>query len=131
MDETEKRRRYILKKLIVMLAALLLSGVLFAKDAGINKKDYTEYTVLDFYYTDFHEGDKVFLKDLVIYDTSYPGIYCKDSSTDDWIMVTTDEEKYYDLRENAGKKIRVYGSVKRNRKFNREVVEIELYEYQD
>lgn len=129
MVKTNKRRRRILKKLFFIFIALLLSGFLFAKDAGINKKDYTEYTVLNFYYTDFHEGDKVFLKDLEVYDTSYPGIYCKDSSTDDWIMIITDEEQYYDIRENAEKKLKVYGTVKRNRKYNREVVEVELYEY--
>lgn len=120
-----------MRKIFLLSIALLLSGFLFAKDTEINKKEYTEYTVLDFYYTDFHEGDKVFLKNLEIYDTSYPGIYCKDSSTDDWIMIITDEEKYYDIRENVGKKLNVYGTVKRNRKYNREVVDVELYEYKE
>lgn len=117
-----------MRKVFLIFIVLSLTGFLFAKDTEINKKEYTEYTVLDFYYTDFHEGDKVFLKDLEIYDTSYPGIYCKDSSTDDWIMIITDEEKYYEIRENSGKKLDVYGTVKQNRKYNRKVVEIELYE---
>lgn len=107
----------------------MFSFLLFAEDGKINKKEYAEYTVLDFYYTDFHEGDKICLKNLSFYDSGYPRIYCKDSSTDDYVIIIVDEEKYYDMRENSEKMFTVYGTMKRDRKYNRKAVELQFYEY--